>query len=168
MPQVPALCDDCGAVFGSGIAVQNVRHLTLSGNRSKCPRCGSKARIPDGVFNAVGGTLELVAGPERTVEDLRRLQEVIREAQEQGVSRDTVANAIREQVPEFSDLVDLLPQTRSELYMFLTMLLTGLGIVVSQCEGGGGEPVEINVDVDQVVNKSVEQLPSEPADSLDQ
>jgi hypothetical protein len=41
MAQIPAFCSACGASFGSGIDVgDQVRNLTLTGNKSRCPVCG--------------------------------------------------------------------------------------------------------------------------------
>src|SRR5690606_2909480 len=40
MPEMPAFCDNCGAIFGSGFVFENCRNVTLSENRvGPCPNC---------------------------------------------------------------------------------------------------------------------------------
>ena len=76
---LPAVCDNCGAIFSQrAIKAENVRHLTISNvGVGPCPNCGGNGHIPDGVYNVVGNVIEVLAAPERSMEELRRFAEIL-------------------------------------------------------------------------------------------
>jgi hypothetical protein len=47
-----------------------------------CRQRGGMGHIPDGVFNFVGNTIQILSAPQRTVNELSRLAQIIREARE--------------------------------------------------------------------------------------
>src|SRR5712691_4196594 len=97
---VPAFCDTCGTVFNSGIVVENATNITFVGNSAgPCPVCGGMGHIPDGVFNFVGNTIQILSAPQRTVNELSRLAQIIREAREKKETPEEVAKKIREELP---------------------------------------------------------------------
>ena len=69
--RLPALCDNCGAIFPSGFEVGNSEAIYFEGNREQCPVCGEFAHIPDGLFNFTNNVVEIVQAPDRTEEDLK-------------------------------------------------------------------------------------------------
>ena len=72
--RVPAVCDNCGAIFPSTFEVSNSTDISFSGCGSgPCPACGGQGHIPDGVYNFIGNTIELLSGPKRSVSELQRL-----------------------------------------------------------------------------------------------
>ena len=147
---VPAFCDTCGTVFRSGIVVENSTNITFVGNRAgPCPVCGGMGHIPDGVFNFVGNTIEILAAPQRTVEELSRLSRILREAREKKQTPEDVAQTIRKELPELSRLADFLPQTRAEFYAFLTLIVT----VIALLSQGGGGGKTTNITVNQTINQ---------------
>lgn len=131
MPNMPAFCTQCGLVFGSGIAINNSTNIQLRNVSSSCPRCGAMARVPDGIYNVLGGVIELLSGPTSSVEQLRRLQSVLEQARAQGKNREEVQTAITLAAPELASLASALPVTRGELYAFITTILTLLTLIVS-------------------------------------
>jgi SEC-C motif len=148
---VPAFCDTCGAVFRSGIAVDNSTNITFVGNRAgPCPVCGGMGHIPDGVFNFVGNTIEILSAPQRTVDELSRLATILREAREKKRSPEEVAQTIRKELPELSGLADLLPKTRAELYAFLALIVA---VVALLSQSGGGDSKSTNITVNQTINQ---------------
>lgn len=153
MPEVPAICDACGLVFGSGMVFENARNITLSGNRAQCPRCGAWGRIPDGVYNAFDRTLELVTGPARTVADLKALQSALLSMRARQAKTEDIAAEIKRVAPELE--TSLLPQTRSELYAFLALIIAALTLILGQCEGG--QSIQ-DVDVTQIYNTTIEHV----------
>jgi hypothetical protein len=95
MPDVPAVCDNCGTVFPSGIyASDGATAITLEGNRSRCPVCGHWARVPDGLFNFLDNTIEVVQAPDQTMDDLSRFGAILRNLRERDASVDEVQEAI--------------------------------------------------------------------------
>src|SRR5258708_4753911 len=132
MPHIPAICDRCGTMFPSGFVFENARNVTLSGNRSgPCPSCGGMGHVPVCVYDFVDGAIALLQGPERTVSELQRLASLLRAAKAHGATADEVKSAIREQVSGIQGVGDLLPKTPSDLYAFITVLLTIIGLVLS-------------------------------------
>ena len=124
MPAVPAFCDACSAVFNSGFVVDNSYSITFSGCTSgPCPSCGGMGHVPDGFFNFIGDTIEILSAPERTVAELSRLAGIIEQAKLNNSNREAVAEAIRQETPGLSAIADLLPTNRGELYGFLALVL---------------------------------------------
>lgn len=69
----PVYCSHCGLLFQSrALRIGNARHLTLSGGET-CIRCGARAEYSAGVFNVINDAVEVIAGPDTTVEHLRLL-----------------------------------------------------------------------------------------------
>ena len=133
MSSIPAFCQNCGAVFPSGFHFENVEQLTLSGNKSgPCPVCGEMGEIPDGVFTVTEDTIELISGPERTVEQLRRLAEVLRKAQGEGSDKEEIQREVSKIDPELSKLVDWLPESEAARYAMMTVLISFIGLLAKQ------------------------------------
>ena len=79
MPEMPVFCDNCGLIFGSGFHFENTINVTLSGNRVQCPRCHNMTFIPDGLFNFVNDSIEIINAPKTTVDKLLYYKSLIRE-----------------------------------------------------------------------------------------
>ncbi|QDY99489.1 hypothetical protein FQ775_03380 [Nitratireductor mangrovi] len=85
MAGIPAYCTNrkCGAVFVNNVI--NIKHslnIRLSANFiTRCPRCGSEARLVNGTFNERGKGLEFVSGPPLTKAILEHLRDIAQKAQ---------------------------------------------------------------------------------------
>ncbi|MBF4692021.1 hypothetical protein [Fusibacter ferrireducens] len=129
---MPAFCDNCGAIFKSGFEFENCRLISLRGNKSgPCPSCGGMGHIPDGVFNFLDGTIELLSGPYVSQMELERLSSVIRASIKNKEDINQIQERIENESGEVSKLADLLPHSRSELYAFLTLILVIIQILMS-------------------------------------
>jgi uncharacterized protein YecA (UPF0149 family) len=106
--------------------------------------------VPDGAFNFVGNTIEILSAPKRTIDELSRLAKVLREAQEKKRSREEVTEAIRKEVPELAGLGDLLPQTRGELYAFLALIVAVIALLTQGNQSGSNTT---NITVEQTINQ---------------
>lgn len=152
--RVPAVCDQCGSIFPSAIEVDNAINISFSGCGSgPCPACGGMGHIPDGLYNFINNTIELVSGPHRTVSDLERLAKLLREARNQKFSYEEVTRSITSEIPELSSFKDILPKTRNELYAFIAIILTIITIALSQRNKLEDKKIEVN----QVINNIVYQ-----------
>ena len=79
--------------------------------------------VSDGVFNFAGSTIEILSAPERTVQELTRLVEILSAARAAGAQTDAVANQIKTELPGLAALAKLVPSNRAELYGFLAVVL---------------------------------------------
>lgn len=132
MPYIPAFCDHCGLIFNSGFSFGgNVQNITMSGNKTQCPNCGEMAIIPDGLYNVVNNTIELLKGPEISAQRLKLLKLIITDLRNKELTNQELNNKLTEEIPELSSLKDFLPKTRNELYAFLGLLLAIVTILIN-------------------------------------
>jgi uncharacterized protein YecA (UPF0149 family) len=111
--------------------------------------------IPDGVYNFIDNTIQLLSGPTRTINELKRLAEILKGGRESKSSFEEINKAISEEVPELSSFKDLLPKTRAELYAFISIILTVITIMLTQKPETKSNKIEVN----QVVNVMYQQQP---------
>ncbi len=152
---IPAFCDNenCRTVFPSGFVFSNVANATFSGNKSgPCPRCGGMGHVPDGIFNFVGETIEIISAPEKTLDDFLKFSKIIREAYEQKQSFEMVAQNIKEKTPSFSKILDLLPDNKSDWYTFIGTLVAIVALISQQ------RTTRANVDKQVTVSQVIEYI----------
>ncbi len=153
MPSMPAVCDNCGTMFPSGIFIENSTNITLTGCRSgPCPSCGGMGSIPDGVFNVLGNVIEILDAPRKTVDQLSRYVRVLSEAQANKFSRAQIKEQIEKDVPELASISDILPKTRVELYAFLTLLLTVLTTIITLMKDDETVTIQPQIILEQTIN----------------
>ena len=127
MPIVPAFCNTCGTAFNSGFFIENSTNVSFAGNTSgPCPKCGGMGHIPDGIFNFIGETIEILSAPERTINELLSLAKIIKKARTNAESKDQVEKRIKKELPGLSLLAKILPENKNELYVFLSLVLAAL------------------------------------------
>ena len=80
VPQIPAVCPNCGQKFPSGIALEGPSQVQIQNVGSgPCPNCGSMGRIPDGMHAVIDGVLRFVQAEGRTSEELEAMAEALRQ-----------------------------------------------------------------------------------------
>ena len=132
MPLIPAFCNRCGAAFSSGIFIDNCVNISLYGNTSgPCPRCGGIGSVPNGVFNVINGVIEHFGAIRDQEEVLNRIANILTRAVEEKSSTQNIAKEIRYKAPEISNIAEVLPKTRTELYAFIALLLTLISILLA-------------------------------------
>ena len=157
--RVPAVCDNCGVIFPSGFEANNSTNITFSGcGAGPCPACGGMGHIPDGVYNFIGNTIELLSGPARTVAELQRLAAILKNAKENQSSHQEISKEIEKELPELSSLKDILPKTRTELYAFIAIIISTIALLASQPQSNEPQKIEVN----NVINNIYQQLPQTP------
>jgi len=108
--------------------------------------------VPDGVFNFIGSTIEILSAPQRTIEELTRLALILREAKTKQQSTEQVSAQIKQELPGLSSLAELLPKNRGELYGFLALVLAAIQLLTQS-----PQPAQnITINVSQVVEKTLE------------
>ena len=117
---VPAICNNCDTFFPSGIVADNSTNVSISNcTAGPCPKCGGLGHIPDGVYNFIGDSIELLSGPQRSLNELKKLAYILETAKKRETNPQALKNEIKRSVPELSSISDLLPKTRSEFYNFI-------------------------------------------------
>jgi len=143
MPAIPSYCNKCKIVYNSGIFIGG-GIAELYGNTSTCPVCGSTNRIPDGLYNFIDNTINLVNSPYLTLGSLRRIKKSLVNIQKQNLEVVDIKDKINKEIPELNSLVDTLPRTRIELYEFLLVILAVLTLAISSFKGDQKQPIEYN------------------------
>ena len=120
----------------------------------------SKLNGPKAIsINFIGNTIELLNGPDRTVSELQRLKIILSQARKERIPFDQVSEIIKEEVPELSSLKDFFPKSRSELYAFLTIIITIIVLILGQLKQNQPPKIEVS----QIINIiSQPQAPSIP------
>lgn len=154
MPVIPAFCNTCGGIFPSGFAAENSTGISFSNCSSgPCPVCGGMGHIPDGVYNFIGNTIQLLSGPRRTVDELERLANILRSSRENGSTLDEIKEKVQREVPELTSISDVLPRTRQDLYQFISIIISIITLIITLSQSSNEKTVEIN----EVVNYIYQQ-----------
>ena len=112
--------------------------------------------VPDGVFNFIGNTIEILSAPERTVSELLGLATLLREARAKGENREQVAARIEKELPSLSILGKLLPTNKNELYGFLGVVIAAVSLYT---QSGDKPPSQTVVNVTQIVQQITTEHP---------
>ena len=108
--------------------------------------------VPDGVFNVVGNTIEILSAPSRTIQELTRLVEILRAARASSAKPEDVARDIDRDIPALAPLMQLLPVNRSEWYAFLAVLLAVVQVYLAA--NPPGAPTPPTVTINQVIQQT--------------
>lgn len=150
MAQVPAICDSCGLIFTTTSVIGgDAAGVTFIGCSIECPRCGAMARIPDGAYNFIGKSIELLRGSNSSIEQVRKLQALLQNAQQRQEDPEKLSQVIQQELPQFSSLSDILPKNRTDLYAFITILLTIVGMILAAWKDNKEPP---KIEINQVTN----------------
>ncbi len=151
---LPAFCDnqECGAIFPSGFVVDNAINIALSGNKSgPCPHCSGIGSIPDGVFNFVNNTIEIISAPQHTIDELGKLSRIIAEAIRNKESAKIIAGKIDREAPSFSRIGKNILAIGSSLLLFLSLI--NEIIEIKKNISPETNTTTHNITVNQVLNK---------------
>lgn len=152
MRQIPAKCGYCGYLFPSGygfdpegtgveVSMKRWENAPVS---TPCPMCGRRmGRVLAGEYEFVKDTMTLLRGPERTVQELERLEAFLRDAQETAATADEILE--RAESAGVSDLVSKLladRPTRMEVATWLGLLLAIVSLWVTLKSAGSTDEPE--------------------------
>lgn len=165
MSVMPAFCDNCGAIFNSGFAGEGASNVTITNCMSgPCPRCGGMGHVPDGVYNFIGNTIEFLSGPQRTIDELRKLALLLQTAREKQFAPEKIKEDIEKELPDFLSLfIDILPKTKTELYGFIGFILAAITLLINSANFSSNKPIsktEVQQITQVVINNSIVQIGS--------
>ena len=127
--------------------------------------CGGMGRVPDGIFNFIGNTIEILSAPQRTFSELSRLQSILKEAASKSETKEVVATRISKELPALSMLVKLLPNNKSELYGFLSVVLAAIPFFQAEPTK---EAKGVTVNINQVIEQTFIQASPAPNEVVPQ
>jgi SEC-C motif len=143
--RIPAFCNTCGAVFPSGIDLENAADPVPAGaSAGPCPVCRQPGSVPDGVLAFVGNANEILSEP-RTELELAQLATILTEACGKWTSPDQVVARIKEELPELSSMAELLPVTRDGLYPRLALIVSSISLLL-QSKQRGDDVTRVSVE----------------------
>jgi hypothetical protein len=156
MAKVPVICDSCQAFFVTeSFLGGDARSVTLVGNKiGPCPNCGKTGSVPDGTYDFIGSTIKLLSGTAQSVSQLQRLEVLLRQARAQNATADEISKKVTKELPELTKLADLLPQTRAELYAFIALILTIIGLLIQ----AASQKDTANISINQVINNVTQEI----------
>jgi hypothetical protein len=159
MPAIPAICDQCGAVFASKWELGDSAQASfLRSSSGSCPQCGSMGTIPDGVYEAAGNTLRILATTPRSVTFLERLGAVVRLAREQGLNSEAAAIVIERETPQFAQLAVTIRHHKGlSAYQLLSIILAAIAVLAAV----GGD-ISSHVTDEQLIHLFQEYVQSHP------
>lgn len=133
-------CEACGNVFNSGFKIVNVPSVVMTGNKSRCPRCGTWASLPDGTFRAnAEGLLEFLASTPDRRRFTEELLQDLRRAQSTGEVATLAANK------KYESIARWLPNTPEKLAVYIALLQLMLQLL--------SRDPHVTINVNQVVNQ---------------
>jgi hypothetical protein len=126
MAQIPAFCDDCGNIFISSNFIGGDVNVTLENVGISCPRCGSIAKVPNGVYQFIGDTIKILSAPYSSHLKLQKLADILQKVREKEVSAEEISKIIETELPEFSSIANYLKQQAPTVIIGVIQILLGL------------------------------------------
>lgn len=158
MATVPGICDECGSVFGAeALAGAEGRGIKLGGARiGPCPSCGGAGSAPEGVFDLVVDTLQIVemAAIEKVVFDA--VIEVLEGHASGEVSDEGVIQKVEEKAPSLVPAIkDYL--SKSDPASWLALLISVLMLFQSPAATPSAEEIAHEIWTKQQQEKRIER-----------
>ena len=130
MVNFPAVCEECGFTFSSGISGE--KRVTVIGSTTQCPKCGSVAKILDASVDSSGhlhfaqSAYNILRGAAVNPKTIEKLKEIIQQHRESTQPEaKSFIESIESEIPELNELSKyVVPANAGEFYAMLTFLLT--------------------------------------------
>lgn len=160
MALVPAFCNHCDAMWdvSSLFAIKGAT-VQFEGNMVRpCPKCGQEGRIPDGIFAFRNNTIQVLSAPQRTMEDLARLELLLQDLRDRQVDADTAADQIQETAPWLTWLADFIRTHRSDIYQIIQIWLA---VIALRMMAVPNEQTVTKEEMERMVDQGVERVVQE-------
>lgn len=164
MINTPIFCYSCGAIYPSGILVENFANETLDDIKGSCPFCGGLSQVPSDVYNFIGSIIELLNVPDKTADKLNKLALILRGYRNTESGVNEISTKIEQEIPKFTSIVDLLP--REDAYQHIQIILFIITIIISLTTGDQQEPITTEKIIEELY-KHLTPSNTFPADSGD-
>lgn len=131
MPALEAICTKCGTSFPSGFFLgEGVSGAQFAGNLSgPCPKCGSMGRIPDGTYGVADGLIRFLGSGAEAKDRWYLLNDLVQTAKVSNWDAAQFRKQAAARSPAAAQLLDFLPESKSEWYGFLSLLIATLALL---------------------------------------
>jgi hypothetical protein len=161
---LPAICEQCGAVFPSPIGrPHNQQSVQISRIRVECPLCGELGHVPDGSYETVRGTLRMLLKDPVSADALQTLARILQASWEVRADQETVADRVEAEVPELRDFASSLRSLKIDWKFWLPFLVMIISLL-AQLQIIGPQPVS-DEQLERVLRKVVEHPTPTPQQS---
>ncbi len=144
-------CKTCFRSFSSGLNIGSGASITLVGNKSICPFCGSFENIPDGTFKGtVEGVIKVLEQSDNPLKRAEELLEALEKAKQQNDLTEIKTSS------KFSDLKKWLPNSPKRILTYILILKVIIEILTKEPQTMIKFDIFIN-QYNQVVNIKAER-----------
>lgn len=162
--QFPAFCAHCGLIFESRLIGfgegARVEKLTLEGNLETCPRCGKWAELPEGTFNIVGETIQVLSASQLTRERLQRLAAILERARTGEISEAAARQAVEDEAPAFRPIMERFGPRMRKAWVFL--LLAIFNALIAQGIAELRDDAATRADLERTIEEVLERCREGP------
>lgn len=173
MALAPVFCDNptCGTVWATTSMIGgDAAHITMTGNKvAPCPACGGVGSVPDGVYNLVDDTLQVVSTATQglSADALQRLIESLRKAASSGESAQSFAQRVEAEAPDLAPVVQVLVQQSGgqNWQQWTVLVLTLLTVLLGYAQWQHPQqPPEASspATAEQIANEVLQELEQHP------
>jgi len=139
-------CKNCWKIFSSGINLGSGSTVTLKGNKSQCPYCGSLENIPDGTFRGtVEGIVKILEQSENPLRKAGELLDVLEKAKRQADLEKIKSSS------KFSVFKKWLPDSPEKIAAYIAIIYTIIQLLTREPKVSIQYDIFIN-QYNQVIN----------------
>jgi len=128
----------------------------VGGIDGPCPKCGGTGTIPDGIYEAAGDVIRVLASSQKTIDQLQKIASTINRARNNLSEPENAVETIKREAPELSSIADVLPRTRNELILYLQIIFAAIQIVISAAALYMDRPPS-EADIQRMINETFER-----------
>jgi len=155
--KIPAICSKCGKISFDLSFEVNTKLVNVTGP-VKCPYCGGRAELRMDIYNIIHNIVdELNNASDDRIDEIREIIKPYNQPLIGNFNYFNIASEISNKASELKSLKDLLPKTRTELYMVIGIIVSVL-VFIQQCRSNN-TPTSVNQIIDNTVPVSTKKLP---------
>lgn len=143
MAMIPAVCSNCGAVFGTTNAIGGeAANVTLSNvSVGPCPNCGGMGQVPDGVYNLRADTLEVVQSAGVAPNVLQGIVGMLEALQRGEASKDQVIAEVAREAPALRETVERTLSSPNAVQWIAILINIILSIIAMSNQGPSAQEI---------------------------
>ena len=164
MNTVIAICENkqCETIFTipNLLDVKGSTKIQFTGSKlGPCPKCGSFGKIPDGIYQMINNSLELIKGPQESIDTLLKIKQILQSfTTKSEVSKEEVIDSIQELSPTFAEKFSEFKNASFHTWIQTLIAIIGLAILIQQTYFKGNDD-EIK---DKIIYDLIKQNSAKP------